>query len=118
MTEIIEAPVSSVTPHEEEEPVIKYRICPTNYFDFNPKTNQWTLEIHVPGVDKEKISLKVLPNQVFFEGQRDAAMYTLSRYFPWKINVDSVKGEYLNGLLNLTGTLADPMKNAISLTVE
>ena len=118
MTEIIEAPVTSVAPQEVEEPEFKYRICPTSYFNFNPKTKQWTLEIHVPGVDKEKISLKVLPNQVFFEGQRDAAMYTLSRYFPWKIDVDSVKGEYLNGLLNLTGKLADPMKNAVALTIE
>ncbi len=72
----------------------------------------------MPGVDKEKISLKVLPNRVLFKALRDNAMYTLSRYFPWKINVDSVKGEYLNGLLNLTGTLADPMKNAVALTIE
>ena len=118
MTEIIEQPVTSVTPQDVEQPEFKYRICPTNYFNYNPHTKEWALEIHVPGIDKEKISLKVLPNRVFFEAQRDVAMYTLSRYFPWKINVDSVKGTYENGLLNLTGSIADLMKNAVVLTIE
>ena len=45
-------------------------------------------------------------------------MYTLSRYFPWKIDVDSVKGSYENGLLNLTGKIADPMDNAVDLHIE
>jgi len=117
MTEVIQKPTTSVIP-EPEKPEIKYRICPTNYFNYNPQTKEWALEIHVPGVDKEKISLKVLPNRVLFEAQRDVAMYTLSRFFPWKIEVDSVKGTYENGLLNLTGLLADPMKNAVNLTIE
>ncbi|MHA1745839.1 MAG: Hsp20/alpha crystallin family protein [Promethearchaeota archaeon] len=118
MTEIIEKPMTSIVPSEPEKTEFKYRICPTNYFNYNPQNKEWSLEIHVPGVDKEKISLKVLPNRVLFEAQRDVAMYTLSRFFPWKIEVDSVKGTYENGLLNLTGLLADPMKNAVNLTVE
>ncbi|MHA1618486.1 MAG: Hsp20/alpha crystallin family protein [Promethearchaeota archaeon] len=118
MTEVIEKPTTSVIP-EPKKPEIKYRICPTNYFNYNPKTKEWNLEIHIPGVDKEKISLKVLSNQIFFEAQREnTAIYTLSRYFPWKIEVDSVKGSYENGLLNLTGILADPMKNAVALSIE
>ena len=119
MTEIIEKPMTSVVPAEPEKTEFKYRICPTNYFNFNPKTKEWTLEIHIPGVDKENISLKVLSNQIFFEAQREnTAIYTLFRYFPWKIEVDSVKGSYENGLLNLTGLLADPMKNAVALSIE
>ena len=117
MTEVIEKPTASVIP-EPEKPEIKYRICPTNYFNYNPKNKQWTLEIHVPGVNKDHISLKVLPNRVFFEAQRDVAMYTLSRFFPWKIDVDSVKGSYENGLLTLTGLLADPLKSAVLLKIE
>ena len=117
MTEVIQKPTTSVI-SEPEKLEIKYRICPTNYLNYNPQTKEWILEIHVPGVDKEKISLKVLPNRVIFEAQRDVAMYTLSRFFPWKIEVDSVKGTYENGLLNLTGLLADPMKNAVNLTIE
>lgn len=118
MTEIIEKPMTSVVP-EPEKTEFKYRICPTNYFNYHPQNKEWNLEIHIPGVNKEDISLKVLSNQVFFEAQREnTAIYTLSRYFPWKIEVDSVKGSYENGLLNLTGFLADPMKNAVSLTIE
>ncbi|MHA1767797.1 MAG: Hsp20/alpha crystallin family protein [Promethearchaeota archaeon] len=103
---------------EEKEEKIKYRIRPTRYFSFDAEKKEWELEIHLPGVKKADIKFRVLPNLYDLKAQRGEALYSLTQYFPWDIDTNSVKANYENGLLIVNGKIRDPMADAVSIKLE
>ena len=45
---------------EKKETDIKYRIRPTRYINYDCGSKDWEIEVHLPGVEKSNISLKIL----------------------------------------------------------
>ena len=110
--------VNSEIQSENNQPEVKYHIRPNRHFDYNSKTKEWNLEVHLPGVKKENIKFRVLPTYFDLEAIRDDVKYSLSGHFPWDVNVDEVKGSYENGLLYIKGKIKDPMDDAFSINLE
>lgn len=102
---------------EPVEETYHYRINPTHYLRYDGETRDWDLEVHLPGVAKEHVKFKVLPDAFFLEATRDKAIYELSEYFPFEIDVGSVKGKYENGLLSITGKIKDAMDDATAIKI-
>lgn len=97
----------------------KYRITPRFYSQFNRKDKTLNFEIHLPGVQKEKVSLKVLPNLLHLEAPREmdesTVVYTLSRYFPWEVDPESIDANCADGLLKFNVKIKDPLKEAVDI---
>jgi len=110
--------MSAETKTTAAENEIRYVIRPTHYFDYDLDEETWKFEIHLPGIDKSKIKLKLLGDLVNLEAKRDQALYTLTEYFPFEIDVNSVKGEYDNGLLVLKGKIRDPLADAKTIELK
>jgi len=116
MTESIVEKKSEAIHEQEQE--IKYRIRPKRYFNFDAENKEWELEVHLPGVQKSEIKLRILPNLYDLKAQRGEVLYSLTQYFPWDIETDSVKTKYKNGLLLVSGRIRDPMADAVPIKLE
>jgi len=97
---------------------IKYRIRPTRFFNFNAEKREWELEVHLPGVHKSEIKFKILPNLYDLKAYRGEVMYSLTQYFPWNIETESIKTDYKNGLLLVSGKIRDRMADAVPIKLE
>ncbi|UYP43977.1 hypothetical protein NEF87_000262 [Candidatus Lokiarchaeum ossiferum] len=107
-----------MTQEEAQETEIKYKITPTSHFNVESTKKEWNLEIHLPGVDKSKIKFRVLPKYFDLSATRDNAHYSLSGHFPWEVDIDTVKGDYEEGLLYITGKIKNPMDDAYRIKLE
>ena len=95
---------------EEKLKEFKYLIRPTHYMNYDAESKKWELEIHLPGINKENIEFKLLNDKYFLKATRDQAIYSVNENFPFEIKIDSVKGEYKDGLLKVNGDILDPLK--------
>lgn len=102
---------------EMKESQIKYHIRPSQYLDYDYETSEFTLEIHLPGIAKSDIKIKFLEDAYSIEGRRDEALYSVSDYLPFDINVKSIKAEYDNGLLRITGKIKNPLDEAYDIKI-
>ena len=117
MTEsIVEKKSEAIQEHDDHE--IRYRIRPKRFFNFDAEDKEWTLEVHIPGVEKSEIKLRVLPNLYDLKAYRGEVMYSLTQYFPWNIETESVKADYENGLLIVSGKIRDRMAEAVPIKLE
>jgi len=98
---------------------MRYRITPTIYSVFDPKSGELRLEIHLPGVKKENIRLKVLSDLYDLTATRDeSAFYASSEYFPYDIVPDTLQAQYENGLLQMKAKVKNPLDEAIQIKIE
>jgi len=95
-----------------------YQIRPTYYSNFNSDEREFECEIHLPGVKKEDVKLRVLPELFDIKAKRDHALFTLTEYFPCELNVDALHANYENGLLRLKGKIRDPLENAVDIPLQ
>jgi len=112
-TKIVES-----TPAAAQEAQVKYHITPTHYLEFDDDGKEWTLEIHLPGVAKENIKFKALPDAYFLEARREVALYSVSEYFPFDVDVSSISGKYNDGLLIVKGKVKDPLAEAVNIKLD
>ena len=98
---------------------IQYRITPTTYSTFDPKSGELKLEIHLPGVKKENIRLKVLPDLYDLTAKRDeSAFYASSEYFPYDVIPDTLQAQYENGMLLIKAKVKNPLDEAIQVKID
>ena len=119
MTEIIEKKPESL---EEIKLKTTYKVNPHYYTDFDYKSREISIEIHLPGVPKKNIKLRILPKfwylKAFREEEKSKADYTVKEYFPIEINPDSTKAEFKNGLLKFTAKIKNPLDDAIEIKLK
>ena len=108
--------------NKEKEKKPKYRITPRFYSSINRKERILNYEIHLPGVQKERVSLKILPDLMHLEAPREMEdsiiVYTLSRYFPWEVDPDSIDAHCANGLLKFSVKVKDPLAEAVDINLS
>jgi len=100
-----------------KESTIQYHIRPSHYLDYDYDTSEFSLEIHIPGVAKSDIKIKFLEDAYSIEGRRDTALYSVAEYLPFDINVKSIKADYDNGLLRITGKIKNPLDEAYDIKI-
>ncbi len=100
---------------KESEDDIKYHIQPDHFIDFDAETNSWEMEVNLPGIKKDEVSLKILEDAFQLIARRDKAIYHLEDYFPFLVKPDSVEAKYENGLLHIKGKVKDPLEDAVEI---
>lgn len=108
----------AVTEKKGDAPKIRYRVRPRMYSNFDSASNAFEFEVHLPGVPKENIHLRVLPDLFDLKATREESLYALTEYFPYPIDVDSLEAKYANGLLRMKGRLKDPLSDAVEITLD
>ena len=94
---------------------IKYHIHPTHFLSYDDETNEWELEINLPGIKKENVNLKFREDAFQLVATRDNAEYHLEEYMPFKVKKSSLEAEYRDGLLYVKGKIKDPMEDAVEI---
>jgi HSP20 family molecular chaperone IbpA len=104
---------------KKEEKKAVYRVTPRWYGELDRKNKQFNFEVHLPGVDKDKVTLKVLPELMHLEATREEesskAIYTLTRYFSYEVDPDSIDAKCTNGLLKFSINIKDPLSDAVDI---
>jgi len=95
-----------------------YQIRPTYYSNFNSDECEFECEVHLPGVTKNDVKLRVLPELFDLKAKREHLLFTLTEYFPCELDVNSLQAKYENGLLQLKAKIRDPLENAIDIPLQ
>ncbi len=95
-----------------------YQIRPTYYSNFNSDEREFECEIHLPGVKKDDVKLRVLPELFDVKAKREHVLFTLTEYFPCELDVNSIKAKYENGLLQLKAKIRDPLEDAVDIPLQ
>lgn len=109
-------------PIEKVEETVKsyYRVSPDIEQDVDYDAKKIELEIALPGVSKENISLKALPEWFSISAKRpDAEIeYAGNYYFEEEIIPEKTTADYNNGLLKIHATIRDPMDEAKAIQLQ
>ena len=85
----------------------------------NSETKEFELEVHLPGVKKENVNIKFLEDMFNIEAdQSETRFYCLTESLPFLVNVNSIKANYENGLLRITGSIKNPLDEAVDVKIE
>lgn len=100
---------------DAEQDQITYRVRPNIYSSFDSKTGEFEYEVHLPGVNKKDVKLRVLPTLFDLKARRDQILFTETEYFPYEIDVNAIEAKYENGLLRMHGKLKNPLDDAVEI---
>jgi len=99
---------------EDSEEITSYKIYPEiyRYINYGDKTVQ--IEVNLPGVKKEDIQLKTLPEWFHLTAKRPDinAEYTANYNFGVEIVPEKTTAEYFSGLLKIHAIIMDPLEKA------
>ncbi len=100
---------------EEKERVI---ISPNIHGYIEEDDSNYHIEVEIPGVDKDSISLKMLEDSFFIRGETDSSIFTGSYAICCPVKPSEAKATYKNGLLKVDVPFKDPMEDAIEITIQ
>jgi HSP20 family molecular chaperone IbpA len=98
----------------EEKISVSPDVC--SYFD--KSDSQINIEVSLPGVRKEDISLKLLEDSLFLSAPRDDIKYVTTLAMCCPIVPEKAQANYTNGLLKITAPFKDAMDGAVEVTVS
>ncbi|MCF2139287.1 MAG: Hsp20/alpha crystallin family protein [Candidatus Lokiarchaeota archaeon] len=98
--------------NQEEKDEIYYRVFPDMRRRINYEDNTIYIEVSLPGVKKEDITLKALPTWFHLVGKRGHMEYSANQSFGAEIVPEKTEAKYDNGLLQITAHIRDPMDDA------
>jgi HSP20 family protein len=76
------------------------------------------MEIHIPGVKKEDIKLKLMDDTFTLSAPRDDLEYVATGGFCCPIKTTAVNAIYNNGLLKIEAPFKDAMEGAVDVTIH
>jgi len=98
------------TKGKKSEPI--YRIYPDMNIDVNYNKKVVEVEIALPGVSKENITLKALPTWFQLVAKRENIEYCADQSWGVDIVPEKTTAEYSNGLLKVHAVIKDPLDGA------
>jgi len=95
---------------------VRYRVYPDidSKVDYRNRTIE--IEIALPGVAKEDIQLKFLPDWFYLSAKRDEIEYSGSFNLGTTVVPEKTTAKYTNGLLKVHAIIANPMDSAKTLS--
>ncbi|QEE14415.1 Hsp20/alpha crystallin family protein [Promethearchaeum syntrophicum] len=100
---------------KENRKEIRYRVFPELSRSINNRNKLVTIEVALPGVKKEDISLKTLPTWFNLTGYRGNIEYSANQSWGTIIVPEKTKAKYKSGLLKITAHIKDPYEDAVEL---
>jgi len=97
---------------------IYWRMRPYYSADFDPETGEYNARVELPGVPKDHVKLRLLPDMFDLRATRQHTQYLLTEYFPYEMDVNSVEARYENGLLLIKGKFKDPLDSAVDIKLS
>ncbi len=99
---------------EDPEENATYKIYPEIYRHINYNEKTVEIEVNLPGVKKEDILLKVLPDWFHITAKRQDinAKYNADYNFGVEIVPEKTTAEYFSGLLKIHTVVTDPLEKA------
>ena len=82
------------------------------------ENGKWILEVALPGVNKDKVTLKVLDDYLQLRAGRDQILYTLDLEFDFKVEKEKITASYKEGLLKLEMVPYNPLDHAHIVKIE
>jgi HSP20 family molecular chaperone IbpA len=76
------------------------------------------LEITIPGVKKEDITLKMHEDSFYLSAPKEDIQYVSALAFCCPVKPDEAKAKYENGLLKIEVPFKESMEDAVQLSVE
>jgi HSP20 family protein len=98
----------------EEKISVSPDVC--SYFDDDD--SHINIEVSLPGVKKEDISLKLLEDSLFLSAPRDDIKYVTTLSMCCPIVPDKAEAKYENGLLKISAPFKDAMDDAVQIKVN
>jgi HSP20 family protein len=84
----------------------------------NEKENILTLVTEMPGIEKADIKVNIENNTVSISAERGSRKYRSTVPLKYKVDENSAKAKYTNGILELSFALAEKKSRAKTVTVE
>lgn len=102
----------------EDVKTTKSVIIPEIYTWVDDEGTGYDIEVTLPGVEKDKIKLKMLDDGFFVEGETDAVRYSGTYNMCCPIDSGNTKASYKNGLLKIHVPFMDALKDAVDVNIE
>jgi HSP20 family molecular chaperone IbpA len=99
---------------EKEKMIISPSIC--GWADDEHK--QYRIEVELPGVDKDTITLKMHEDSFFLKGEADNMVYVGSYAVCCPVKPSEAKATYKNGLLKVEVPFKDPLEDALDIEIQ
>jgi HSP20 family molecular chaperone IbpA len=78
----------------------------------------YRIEVKLPGVEKDTITLKMHDDSFFIKGETEDTVYIGSYAVCCEVSPGKAKAEYKNGLLKVEVPFKDPMEGAVDVKIE
>jgi len=117
-TDIVENESKKELSEKGNDEDIYWRIRPNYSADFDNETGEYNARVELPGVPKDHVKLRVLPDLFDLRATRQHTQYLLTEYFPYEMDVNSIEAKYENGLLLIKGKFKDPMESAVDIQLS
>jgi len=103
-------------PIEEKKAEPLFWVVPTYHGWLEEK--QFVLEFELPGVKKDEIKIKALPDEFLLEAKRERYGYHADLDLTFEIDPTKIKATYHEGLLRVEISLVDPTEKAVEVKIE
>lgn len=80
--------------------------------------SELTIEIALPGVNKENIKLKLHDDSMYLTAPRDDLEYVTTLSFCCPVKPQTAKASFENDLLRLVVAFKDPLEDAVTVDVN
>jgi HSP20 family molecular chaperone IbpA len=101
-----------------KEDEIYWRIRPFYNADIDNETGIYNARVELPGVPKDHVKLRVLPELFDLRATREHTQYVLTEYFPYELDPNTIEAKYEHGLLLIKGKFKDPLDSAVDIKLS
>ncbi|TXT67479.1 MAG: putative Hsp20/alpha crystallin family protein [Promethearchaeota archaeon] len=118
MTETIEEGKGTELEEVKEEEMTRRVIYPRFYICVNEEGTGYTGEIHLPGVERDSITLRMNENYLVIKGKTERVDYVRSFGFGCPVDPATAKSRYREGLLTFDVEFKEPELRTVDIDVE
>jgi HSP20 family molecular chaperone IbpA len=115
---IKETKSSEIEEVKEEETMTRRIISPRFYLCVKDSGTGYSGEIHLPGVDRDSITLRMNENYLVVSGKNDSIRYMRSFGFGCPVDPKTAKSKYREGLLTFEVDFKEPDLRTVDIEVE
>ena len=91
---------------------------PKMFSEIDADLKNYNIEIHLPGISKDKIKLKLKENLIYVSGEGDSVKYVGYYTIRCPIDLEDAKATYKEGLLKIHAPLKVLLKDVKNIVIS